>query len=102
MVYKTLEQRTESLAARNQRLMCRRQAILYANIVSMKKREEWCKVNWKIQENIFEAEDKNAANVTMLLKNVQVPKIVKKNLIFGEVLLSKDLNTSYENYTTCD
>lgn len=99
----SLQQRTESLAARNRRRMRRRRAILHAKMVNLEKKvKNAVKLSEKYKKRYLRLKAKNAdpespeTKVSLLLKNVQVPDIVKKKLIFGEVL-SRDLKTSYDD-----
>ncbi|KAL4720760.1 hypothetical protein ACJJTC_007605 [Scirpophaga incertulas] len=98
-----LQQGREDIAARNRRHMRRRRAILYARIVNLEKKvKNAVKLSEKYKKRYLRLKTKNAdpespkTKVNVLLKNVQVPDIVKKKLLFGEAL-SKDLKTSYDD-----
>lgn len=98
-----LQLRREDLADRNRRQKRRRRAMLYARIVKLKKEvTNAVKLSEKYKKRYLRLKTKNAdpesptTKVNVLLKNVQVPDIVKKKLLFGEAL-SKDLKTSYND-----
>ncbi|XP_045489803.1 trichohyalin-like [Pieris rapae] len=98
-----LQQSREDIAARNRRQMRRRRAILYARIVNLEKRvKNAVKLSEKYKKRYLRLKTKNTdpesptTKVNTFLKNVQVPDLVKKKLLFGEAL-SKDLKTSYDD-----
>lgn len=74
-----------------------RRAILYARNVKLKKKvTNAVKLSEKYKKRYLRPKTKNAdpesptTKVNVLIKNVQVPDIVEKKLLFG-VALSKDL-----------
>ncbi|CAF4845706.1 unnamed protein product [Pieris macdunnoughi] len=99
----SVQQLRENLAARNRRQMRRRRAVLYAKIAYLEKRlknvvklgEKYKKRCMRLREKRYDPESP-ASKVNVLLRNVNVPKSVKKKLLFGEAL-TKDLQTSYED-----
>ncbi|CAH0547526.1 unnamed protein product [Brassicogethes aeneus] len=95
----------DAIAMRRRRLLRNRRAIMYAKIANLeiklkeevKRREKYRKrcVRMNKQNKTYSPE----AKVTKLLKNIKVPEIVKKKLLFSE-LLTKELTQSYNRIKT--
>lgn len=95
------EHRRLSLIAQRKRQLRRRRAILYAKISKLQKsvddeRRKGEKFRKRYQKLAKKVQSSPEAKVSELLGNIQVPKTVKKRLIFSEVI-SRQLTDHYKD-----
>lgn len=93
------------VALRRRRLLRKRRAIMYAKIYKLEKKlKEEVKRKEKYRKRYIRLNRQNKissaeAKVDSLLQNTKVPKIVKKKLIFSELLIN-ELTQSYKRLKT--